>query len=100
MSLSRFSRSSTDGDTLSFRIHITPLKDQSAPYLCSLNSDLDILKFPAGAVVLTRTANPKLAVLLNKAAGIIAEKGDVTGHLATVAREIRIPALFGTGSSS
>ena len=77
---------------------ITASSGVAAGLVFSVNSDLDILKFPAGAVVLTRTANPRLAVLLKKAAGIIAEKGDVTGHLATVAREIRIPALFGTGS--
>ncbi len=63
----------------------------------SVNSELDIMKFPAGAVAITKTANPRLAVLLRKAVGILSEKGDVTGHLATVAREIGIPALFGTG---
>ena len=63
----------------------------------NVNSELGSMTFPAGALIITRTAHPRLAVLLKKAAGILAEKGDVTGHLATVARELGIPALFGTG---
>jgi pyruvate,water dikinase len=77
---------------------ITASSGAAAGSAFHVNSDLDIMKFPAGAVAITKTANPKLAVLLKKTVGIISEKGDVTGHLATVAREIRIPALFGTGS--
>jgi len=64
----------------------------------NVNTDLDILRFPSGSIAITKTANPRLAVLLTKVKGIVSEKGDMTGHLATVAREMRIPALFGTGN--
>lgn len=61
----------------------------------NVNTTLDILRFPLNAIAITKTANPRLAVLLTKMKGIISERGDITGHLATVAREMNIPALFG-----
>jgi pyruvate,water dikinase len=59
-----------------------------------VESDLDILQFPRGGVLLTEEASPRLAVLLGKAAALVADKGEVTGHLATVCRELRVPALL------
>jgi pyruvate,water dikinase len=64
--------------------------------VCRVESDLDILNFSAGGVVTTREANPRFAVLLPRAAAVVADMGEVTGHLATVARELRVPAIFAT----
>ena len=64
--------------------------------VCRVETDLDILRCPPGSVITTHEANPRFAVLLPRAAAIIADMGEVTGHLATVARELRIPALFAT----
>jgi pyruvate,water dikinase len=64
--------------------------------VCPVASDLDVLRCPAGAVVVVREANPRYAVLLPRASALVADLGEVTGHLATVARELRVPALFAT----
>jgi pyruvate,water dikinase len=64
--------------------------------VCCVETDLEILKCPPGSIVVVREANPRFAVLLPRAAAIVADMGEVTGHLATVARELRVPALFAT----
>lgn len=61
-----------------------------------VETDLDILRCPPGSVVTVREANPRFAVLLPKAAALVADMGEITGHLATVARELHVPALFAT----
>jgi len=63
-------------------------------------SDLDILRFRPGEVAVLRDANPRFAVLLPHAAALVADLGELTGHLATVARELRVPALFATRDAS
>jgi pyruvate,water dikinase len=59
-------------------------------------TDLDILRCPQGSVISLCEANPRYAVLLPRIVAIVADMGEVTGHLATVARELHVPALFAT----
>ncbi len=59
-----------------------------------MGRDGDLDDFPMGGILVARYASPQLAQVIHKAAGFISDIGSTTGHLATVAREFRVPALF------
>lgn len=62
-----------------------------------LTQEEDLLNFPTGAILVARQASPLLSRVLPRAAGIITDIGSTTGHLATIAREFRVPCLLNTG---
>lgn len=56
--------------------------------------------FPTGAVLVSRYSLPVLARVIPKASAVITDVGSPTGHMATVAREFRIPTIVDTGSAT
>ena len=60
-----------------------------------VHKDVDILLFPENAILVSSKSLPRWASVLGKARGVITEHGSVAGHLANVAREFGVPALFG-----
>lgn len=63
--------------------------------VCVVRSNVDLLRFPKGAILVVEHPLADWATLLPRATAVVSETGQVAAHLATVAREFGIPALFG-----
>jgi pyruvate,water dikinase len=64
------------------------------------NSEEDLANFPQGGVLVVRHTHPEFAVVLQNAAAVVSDIGTVLGHLATVAREYNVPAIFNTANAT
>jgi pyruvate,water dikinase len=65
-----------------------------------VDPDQDLERFPAGGILVTRFASPRFARVIRKAAGIVTDVGSPTGHMATIAREFRVPTIVDTGTAT
>jgi pyruvate,water dikinase len=61
-----------------------------------MDEDGNLDSFPDGAVLVARRSSPKFVRLMSKARAIVTDAGGTTGHMASLAREFRVPALVGT----
>ena len=54
----------------------------------------DLQNFPSGAVLVSHHAPPEYTLVVDRASAIVTEVGSAASHIATVAREFMVPALF------
>ena len=62
--------------------------------------DTDLKDFPTGGVLVATSSSPALAAALPRAAALVTDVGGVAGHLASLAREMGVPALVGIGEAT
>jgi pyruvate,water dikinase len=62
---------------------------------CVVNCECELTRVGPGDILVTKVAGPSLAQILPRVAGVVAELGGSTSHLASLARERGIPAVFG-----
>jgi phosphohistidine swiveling domain-containing protein len=60
-----------------------------------VNCECELTTVNPGDVLVTRSAGPALAHILPRVAGVVAERGGSTSHLASLARERGIPMVLG-----
>jgi len=60
-----------------------------------VNCECELARVAPGDVLVTRVAGPALSHILPRLAGVVAELGGSTSHLASLARERGIPAVLG-----
>lgn len=62
---------------------------------CIVHDEHDLEHVERGAVLVTSVAGPALTAVLPRVAGVVAELGSSTSHLAALSRERGIPAVLG-----
>lgn len=82
-----------------FRGGMTASPGVASGVIHRVTKEVDALNFPDQAILVTDRALARWAALLPRAAAVVSEKGSLTGHLANVAREFHVPALFGAAGS-
>jgi pyruvate,water dikinase len=60
----------------------------------------NIESFPEGGVLVARRSSPKFIRLMAKARAIVTDAGSTTGHMASLARELKVPTLLNTRSAT
>jgi pyruvate,water dikinase len=65
-----------------------------------VKDDEDMEDFPAGAILVGKYTSPRLAKVVPRASGILTDVGSPTGHMATIAREFRVPTIVDVGEAT
>jgi len=67
---------------------------------CVVNCECELARVAPGTVLVTKMAGPALSQVLGGVAGVVAELGGSTSHLAALARERGIPMVLGVSDAT
>lgn len=56
----------------------------------------DLIEFPEGAVLIAKHSSPKFVRVMKKAKAIVTDAGGITGHMASLSREFKVPTILDT----
>jgi pyruvate,water dikinase len=62
---------------------------------CVIHCECELSRVAPGDVLVTKVAGPALSHILTQVAGVVAERGGSTSHMASLARERGIPMVLG-----
>jgi pyruvate,water dikinase len=62
---------------------------------CVIHCECELSRVAPGDVLVTKVAGPALSHILTRVAGVVAERGGSTSHMASLARERGIPMVLG-----
>lgn len=65
-----------------------------------VGEDYDLDAFPEGAVLVARRPSPRFIRVMARTRAIVTDVGSTTGHMATLARELRVPTLLAARDAS
>ncbi|MFZ3045574.1 MAG: PEP/pyruvate-binding domain-containing protein, partial [Desulfatirhabdiaceae bacterium] len=61
-----------------------------------VRSEADLIDFPNGGVLVAQRSYPQYVLVMQKAQAIVTDSGSLTGHMASLSREFKVPALLNT----
>ena len=67
---------------------------------CVINCECELTRVAPGSILITKMAGPALSQILQRVAGVVAELGGSTSHLASLARERGIPMVLGADNAT
>jgi pyruvate,water dikinase len=62
---------------------------------CVIHCECELARVAPGDILVTKVAGPALSHILTRVAGVVAERGGSTSHMASLARERGIPMVLG-----
>jgi pyruvate,water dikinase len=65
-----------------------------------VQSEEEAQRFPRGSVLVLKHTSPRMSKLVPLASAVVTDIGAVTGHMATICREFRIPTIVDTLSAT
>lgn len=93
-------RSVADGFTVLVKGGETACPGVGSGTAVHMDENEDINPFPEGAILVAKRPSPKFIRLMSKARAIVTDFGSTTGHMASLAREFRVPTLLNTKTAT